>query len=247
MRAKGLATGVPGVPGVPELPEVAMGLEMAEELAGPVLPVLVALDWLTLGPELPEVAVGLTLRVAAPPAPPLAWPVATEGPPVAWAATLAFGLPATTLAAPPPVPEVALAAPPVPPEPPLAAAFVLLIAPPVVPDWAFDSEDAPELARLTAWPVLAAWPVSPLGAAVVGVVGVWAGVDEGMVAGAEPDAAGGADVVVLWATAAPPQNTRMAAIRAPTEADALEIFLTEPGLPVFMLIPCRWGRRRPCR
>ena len=47
----------------------------------------------------------------------------------------------------------------------------------------------------------------------------------------------GVDVGV-WATAAPPQNTRMAAMRAPTEADTLEIL--EPGL-LFMLIPCWLG------
>ena len=100
------------------------------------------------------------------------------------------------------------------------------------------SEEDPELARLVAWPELVAAPVSPLGAAVVGGVGgVWAAVtgvvEEGMVAGTE------LDVVLVWATAAPPQNTRRAAMRAPTEADTLEILRAEPGLPVFMLIPCR--------
>ena len=60
LRAKGLETGVPGVPGVPELPEVETGLEVAEEMAAPVLPVLVALDWLMAAPEVPEVAVGVT-------------------------------------------------------------------------------------------------------------------------------------------------------------------------------------------
>jgi hypothetical protein len=58
-RAKGLETGVPGVPGVPELPEVEIGLEVAEEMAAPVLPVLVALDWVLAAPEPPEVAEGL--------------------------------------------------------------------------------------------------------------------------------------------------------------------------------------------
>ncbi len=47
----------------------------------PVLPVLVALDWVEASPVKPEKAVGVTVRVAAPPAPPLAWPVATAEPP----------------------------------------------------------------------------------------------------------------------------------------------------------------------
>jgi hypothetical protein len=244
LRAKGLEIGVPGVPGVPELPEVEMGFDVAEEVAGPVAPVLVALTWLEDRPLLPEVAAGLAVMVAAPPAPPTDEPVATLGPPVAVGLPVMAGAPVPMLAAAPPVPEFAAATPPVPPLPPLAAALVLLTAPPVGPDWALASEAAPEFELLDDRPVLADAPVGPLDATVVAV---WAGVPVvwGMVAGTVVDGCGSVAGDV-WATAAPPQNTRMAAMSAPSEADTLEIF-REPGLPAFMLIPCRWGLRRPCR
>jgi len=157
--------------------------------------------------------------------------VATLWPPVALALTPAEGPPVAVLAAGPPVPDTDEAVPPLPPLPPTTAELVTLAAPPVSPDWAVALDEAPELAELVALPSATAAPVSPLGAAVVGVVvaGGPTGLDV-VVVGA---------VVVVWATAAP-QNTRMAATRAPTVADTLEIILAEPGLPVFMLIPCRW-------
>jgi hypothetical protein len=183
------------------------------------------------------------LRVAAPPAAPLAALVPTELPPAAVAATVAAGLPVAALSAVPPLPAVELARPPVPPVPPETAALVVLPVRPVWPEAALASEAAPELELLDERPELLAPPVVPLGAAVVGGV-LWfdssCPPEGGMVAGA---AAGGMVDGEVWATAAPPQNTRMAAMSAPTEADTLEIL--EPGL-LFMLIPCGWGPRRPC-
>ena len=159
--------------------------------------------------------------------------MATLRPPVAAAVVAALGATAV-LAAPPPGPEVEAARPPVPPLPPLTLALVEFWAVPVVPDSAVAWDEEPELALDLAVPTAVAGPVSPLGAAVVGGVGVWAALEAGgMVAGTE------LDVELVWATAAPPQNTRRAAMSAPTEADTLEIFRAEPGLPVFMLIPCR--------
>ena len=145
------------------------------------------------------------------------------------------------------MPDVAFAAPPDPPLPPLTAASVLLMALPVGPDWAVESDAAPEFELLDDRPVLDEAPVGPLAATVVAVCWAVPPPFGGMVAGAAvvgacPSVTG----VWVWATAAPPQKTRMAAMSAPTEAETLEIF-REPGLPAFMLIPCRWGRRRPCR
>jgi hypothetical protein len=45
-----------------------VGLAVAVEVAAPVLPVLVALDWATEAPVVPVVAVGLVVSVADPPA-----------------------------------------------------------------------------------------------------------------------------------------------------------------------------------
>jgi hypothetical protein len=221
------------VPGVPELPDVDTGLEVAEEMAAPVLPVLVALDWPPATPELPEVAVGAAVTEAAPPAPPPDWLVATLAPPVAVGLVTAPDAGATTLAAGPPVPELAVAVPPLPPVPPLAVVLSRLVAPPAGPDWALASEAAPALALLEDRPELDDCPESPLGGTVM--AGACPGVDDGMVAGTELE---GVEVGV-WATAAPPQNTRMAATTAPTVAKRLEIVLV-PSLPAFMLIPCRW-------
>jgi hypothetical protein len=89
------------------------------------------------------------------------------------------------------------------------------------------------LALLEDRPELDDCPESPLGGTVM--AGACPGVDDGMVAGTELE---GVEVGV-WATAAPPQNTRMAATTAPTVAKRLEIVLV-PSLPAFMLIPCRW-------
>src|SRR5438874_13455442 len=47
----------PAVPVAPEAPVLAVGLDPAEEVAGPVFPVLVEEDWALASPELPEIAV----------------------------------------------------------------------------------------------------------------------------------------------------------------------------------------------
>lgn len=60
LMAVGLDTALPVEPVLPELPEIATGFDVALELALPVRPELVALDWLRVLPELPETAVGLT-------------------------------------------------------------------------------------------------------------------------------------------------------------------------------------------
>ena len=48
----------PVLPVPPEAPVPATGLASATEVASPVSPVLVALDWELTAPEAPEVAVG---------------------------------------------------------------------------------------------------------------------------------------------------------------------------------------------
>ena len=84
--AVGLEVVLPVFPVGPELPETATGDEVALEVAGPVLPELVALDCDDAAPELPEVAVGLTFTVTSPPLPPSLSAMATLEPPTATAA-----------------------------------------------------------------------------------------------------------------------------------------------------------------
>jgi hypothetical protein len=71
----------PVPPVEPELPEMATGLEMAVDVAGPVLPVLVAVDDAFTAPELPEMAAGDSTTLGEPPEPPLALPLPVELPP----------------------------------------------------------------------------------------------------------------------------------------------------------------------
>jgi hypothetical protein len=59
------------------LPETAVGFDTALDVALPVFPELVALDWALVAPELPVVADGLTETVELPPFPPLALPTET--------------------------------------------------------------------------------------------------------------------------------------------------------------------------
>src|SRR5438132_6427619 len=49
----------PVEPDGPEFPVIATGFDEAVEVAGPVLPVLVAVDWALTSPELPDWAVGV--------------------------------------------------------------------------------------------------------------------------------------------------------------------------------------------
>ena len=156
--AVGLDVAAPVDPVAPELPETATGLDTALDVALPVLPVLVALDWALVAPELPVDAVGLTTTVDPPPLPPLALPTETLCPPVAVAATVGA---ATTFTAAPPLPEADREAPPLPPLPPAETATTLLVALPVEPDLDAEVAPAPELAELSALPMAVAAPVEP--------------------------------------------------------------------------------------
>ena len=140
----------------PELPDVATGLAVAVELAGPVLPLLLADDWAVTSPERPLVAVGLRSRLPPPPLPPLASALVVLLPPVASPMTTMFPVPPIRLGwtgarvsvsvmvglmvTRPPLPPVASAEPPSPPSPPpmpplppLARAVVVLLPPVAAP------------------------------------------------------------------------------------------------------------------
>src|SRR5437588_6340753 len=101
-------------PVVPEAPEAAVGLEPADDDAGPVSPVLVAEDWALTSPELPEMAVGTTVTSTLPPRPPLASARAMDSPPMV-RTSAPPPTPAVTLETLPPLPETAWAVPPTPP------------------------------------------------------------------------------------------------------------------------------------
>lgn len=156
--AFGLDMAAPVGPVGPELPETATGLLEADDDAGPVAPVLVALDCDETGPEFPDVATGLTVSVVPPPAPPLAELTATLEPPVADELPR---VPADTLVAEPPVPDAAADKPPPPPLPPPAMRVVWLTAAPVAPEPEVAPEPAPEVAELLAAPEEIAAPVEP--------------------------------------------------------------------------------------
>src|SRR5688500_16518062 len=129
--AVGFEVAVPVPPVLPELPDTATGLLTADEDAGPVFPVLVALDCDFAAPESPDVATGLTLTVEPPPEPPLAEVWLTLEPPVA---VLVPTVPTDTFAAGPPAPDAAAARPPPPPLPPAEITVVWLTAAPVEPE-----------------------------------------------------------------------------------------------------------------
>jgi len=156
--AVGFDVAAPVLPVLPELPETATGLLTADDDAGPVFPVLVALDCDDDEPEFPDVATGLTLTVEPPPEPPLADVWDTLEPPVA---VLVPTVPTDTFAAGPPAPDAAAARPPPPPLPPAAITVVWLTAAPVAPDADLEPEPAPEDALLFAPPVAIAAPVEP--------------------------------------------------------------------------------------
>jgi hypothetical protein len=156
--AVGFDVAPPVLPVLPELPETATGLLTADDDAGPVFPVLVALDCDEADPEFPDVATGLTLTVEPPPDPPLAVVWATLDPPTA---VLVPMVPTDTLAAEPPAPDTAGASPPLPPLPPAATIVVWFTAAPVEPDPDVEPEPAPDEAVLVAPPVAIAGPVAP--------------------------------------------------------------------------------------
>ena len=156
--AVGLDVAAPVVPVLPEFPDTATGLLTADDCAGPVLPVLVALDCEDDEPEFPDLATGVTLVVDPPPEPPLAELTATLDPPVAVEfPTVA----ADTFVAEPPAPDAAGASPPLPPLPPAATIVVWFTAAPVAPDPDVEPEPAPEEAALFAVPDAMAGPVDP--------------------------------------------------------------------------------------
>ena len=136
---------------------MAIGLEVAVELAPPVAPVLVADDWPTTAPEFPERAVGVISRSAFPPCPPVAAPLAMLSPPM----TRVPLAPRRRARAEPPAPATGAAAPPAPPSPARPKASTVLSASPVAPEVAATEDDAPELAVLSTPPMALASPVRP--------------------------------------------------------------------------------------
>jgi homeobox protein ESX1 len=156
--AVGFEVAAPVLPVFPEFPDTATGLLTADEDAGPVFPVLVALDWLLADPESPDVATGLTLTVEPPPEPPFDDVWVTLDPPVA---VLVPMVPTDTLVAEPPAPDAPAARPPLPPLPPAEITVVWFTAAPVVPEPDVEPEPAPEEAVLLAPPVATAGPVEP--------------------------------------------------------------------------------------
>jgi hypothetical protein len=156
--AVGFDVAAPVLPVLPELPETATGLLTACDDAGPVFPVLVALDCDDEDPEFPDLATGATLTVAPPLEPPLADVWDTLEPPVA---VLVPTVPTDTFAAGPPAPDAAAATPPPPPLPPAAITVVWLTAAPVAPEPEVEPEPAPDEALLVAPPVATAGPVEP--------------------------------------------------------------------------------------
>jgi hypothetical protein len=109
-----LALPVPPVD--PELPEMETGLEMAVDVAGPVLPVFVADDDAFTAPELPDWATGDSTTLGDPPEPPLALPVEVESPPGLVAPCAAGPSRATATAATPVAPAMQM--------PPASRAFL---------------------------------------------------------------------------------------------------------------------------
>jgi hypothetical protein len=156
--AVGFEVAAPVLPVLPELPDTATGLLTADEDAGPVFPVLVALDCDFAAPELPDVATGVALTVEPPPEPPLDDVWLTLEPPTA---VLVPMVPTDTFAAGPPAPDPAAARPPLPPLPPAEITVVWFTAAPVEPDPDVEPEPAPEEAVLLAPPTATAGPVAP--------------------------------------------------------------------------------------
>jgi hypothetical protein len=107
---------LPVPPVDPEFPEMATGLEIAVDVAGPVLPVLVAVDEAFTAPELPDWATGDSTTLGEPPEPPLALPLPVESPPALVAPNAAGPSRATATAATPVAPAMQM--------PPASRAFL---------------------------------------------------------------------------------------------------------------------------
>src|SRR5688500_11988410 len=120
-------------PELPVVPVTATGLPVPTDVAAPVAPVLVALDWEVASPVSPEVARGVAVRLAVPPPAPLASPVTTAEPPAAVMAPVEAAVMLMFRAAPP-APAMPATAPPSPPSPGRLRAAVALAASPVVPE-----------------------------------------------------------------------------------------------------------------
>ena len=156
---------LPVLPESPEFPLAATGLAVAVELAGPVLPVLVAVDCAHAVPESPDWASGDSSIHGEPPSPPLARPWAMESPPVTLPPLTTLLRPATvrrTRASPARSERTVRWSPPRPPFPPVAFTRAALAAWPVSPDTELASEAAPLLAPENAVLAAAAFPVSPV-------------------------------------------------------------------------------------
>src|SRR5437764_12826887 len=141
----------------PESPERAAGMKTAVELAGPVLPVLVADDCERVWPESPVCAVGVTVALTSPPAP---LSMSASGSALACVSPTACRA-ATALEALPAWPPAALEAPPRLPLPPVRRRLTSFTASPVWPEVATALPRAPELAADRAPPFAAALPVPP--------------------------------------------------------------------------------------
>src|SRR5438270_9828622 len=132
LRARA-ALALPVGPELPELPDIAVGSAMAVELAGPVLPVLVAEDWAHEVPESPDLAVGSWVISTEPPSPPLASRLAMESPPVTAPPLMRLRRPRTLrreFALPALSDRAEARKPPVPPLPPAARPLTSLEASP---------------------------------------------------------------------------------------------------------------------
>src|SRR5437764_9969057 len=128
---------LPVLPESPESPLAATGLASAVELAGPVLPVLVAVDCAHAVPESPDWASGDSSIHGEPPSPPLAVPWAMESPPVTLPPVTTLLRPLMlrrTRASPARSDLTCRRSPPRPPSPPVRFAWAALAAAPVSPD-----------------------------------------------------------------------------------------------------------------
>src|SRR5207248_11622077 len=162
--ASTLADASPVRPESPESPVTAVGLASADELAFPVLPVLVAVDWAHAVPESPDWASGASLTHGDPPSPPFASPWAIESPPTTLPPPRRLRLLLRpTLRRPRALPArpdwTRWLSPPRPPSPPSTEPSTSLRAVPVSPEVESLAATAPVLAAEKANPAARALPV----------------------------------------------------------------------------------------